>query len=465
MTIWNWNDSARCTPAEVVAPRTVPELIDIVTDTKRYPGPVRAVGELHSLNASFTTPGTLLFMHHFKDYALDEESGTVTVGAGWRMIDLKNKLKERGYQIEVVPEIGNATAGSVACCGTKDSSLGLTGHGQISSTVVAVEMVDAKGVNVTISQPARLREIRSSYGLFGIIHRVTFAIQRREKVRYRYAWVPLDDWLKATPPRQLPVPTSSEILGGADGFLAFLLPYRRALLVERRRRLADAAPTRFRDWWGLFWRTLAWKIGARPFFILVLPFLPDVINRWLLKAYSWCLDHGLRWFLVYWVGSYRSYRADGMIDFKRSLPSYFEFTFWAFPVSRWGTVIPAYLEFCAEFKRRTGFRPMLPTEAYFIRKDTNALLSFSSEEDIFTLDMVDSHPRTPEEVAYWRWMNREFNDFAARHGARPLLNQTKELSRANVHRALGQDWHTFVTLRQQEDPSGRFLNDFFNDLL
>ena len=127
--------------------------------------------------------------------------------------------------------------------------------------------------------------------------------------------------------------------------------------------------------------------------------------------------------------------------------------------------MPAYLDFCETFRRRTRFRPALPTEVYFIRKDDHALLSFSPKEDIFTLDLVDSIPRVPEDEAYWRWMNRDFNDFAARHGARPLLNQTKELSRAVVHRALGNDWASFATLRQQADPDGRFLNDFFKALL
>lgn len=470
MTVWNWNDTARCTPAEIVVPRTVQELIAIVTDTQRYPGPVRAAGELHSLNPSFTTPGTLVFMRHFKDYELDEARGTVTVGAGWQMIDLKNKLKERGYQIDVVPEIGNATAGSVACCGTKDSSLGPQGLGQISSTVVEVGMVDATGRDVTISQPQRMREIRSSYGLLGIIHRVTFPIRPRYKVTYEYTWVKLDRWLTTVPPTPLPAPASRDFLGGADGFLAFLLPYRRALIVERRRFATNNAPARFRDWWGLKGRTAAWKMGGRPFLFLPfpLPVLPDLVNRAVIKGYFRVLDYGLRWFFLRglnFLGASRSYRADAMIDFKRSRSSYFEFTFWAFPVSQWATVVPAFLEFCAEFTRRTGFRPALPTEVYFIRRDDDALLSFSAKEDIFTLDMVDSLPRTAEDAAYWRWMNREFNDFATQHGARPLFNQTKELSRANVHRTLGQDWQTFVALRQQADPAGRFLNDFFKDLL
>jgi len=187
MTISNWNGSARFTPASVVTPRNLPELVSIVKDSSR-PSPLRAVGELHSLNDSITTEGTVVFMKHFK--CIGEPVGppknqTVTVGAGVRMIDLKNALKKKGLQLKVVPEIGNATAGSVACCGTKDSSL-KDGPGQISSIVRSVRMVTADGRNLELpkddpSLPLPL--IRSSYGLLGIIHEVTFEVQPREKVK------------------------------------------------------------------------------------------------------------------------------------------------------------------------------------------------------------------------------------------------------------------------------------------
>jgi FAD/FMN-containing dehydrogenase len=183
-------------------------------------------------------------------------------------------------------------------------------------------------------------------------------------------------------------------------------------------------------------------------------------NTWLALV-----DNILKFMFVRVIRKYVAYRVDGMLDFKRDVASYFEFTFWAFPASRWAEVIPAYIEFCEEFFGRTGFRPALPTEIYFIRRDMHSPLSFSANEDIFTLDMVDWTPRERDDAAYWELMHREFNDFAARHGARPLLNQTKHLSRAVVHRALGNEWEKFAALREQEDPSGRLLNDYFKALL
>jgi hypothetical protein len=459
MTLSNWNDSARCTPATVAAPRDMQELIDIVRDVDgRFPSPVRAIGSLHSLNACFTTSGTAVLMKNF-DRRDDPDLGshTVTVGAGVRMIDLKNHLKRWGLQIPVVPEIGNATAGSVACCGTKDASLPPSDLGQISSTVVRLKLVDPSGAVVEVpSSPSglSLEAVRSSYGLLGIVFEVTFHVQPRTLVKYGYEALSLE-----------PLPPIATVLGGADGFLGFLLPYRRQLIVERRvrdLRIPDTIWNKFKARFALMLRTVAWTLGARPFQFPAL--LPRALTRQFLKLWVWCLDHALRWFFLQVLGSSTSYRADAMIDFKRRRSSYFDFTFWAFPKSTWGTVVPAYLDFCERFLSRTGFRPALPTEVYFIRHDPGAWLSFSWDEDIFTLDMVNWTDYYPAE---WRAMNNEFNEFAARHGGRPLFNQTKHPAPAVIAEAMrtNPNWRSFLQLRERMDRGGRFLTAFFRELL
>jgi hypothetical protein len=460
MTISNWNGSNRCTPTAIVAPRDLDELIAVVCDPA-YPSPVRAVGELHSLNESIETRGTVVFMTHFSKICdPDRERRTVTVGAGVRMIDLNRALRKHGLQLRVVPEIGNATAGAVACCGTKDSSLGPTGLGQISSTVASVGLVRADGRALTLTQPADLRLIRSSYGLLGIIYEVTFEVEPRMRVRYKYERIKLDRWLKTG--ALIPPPDSQHFLGGADGFLGFLLPYRHELLIERRRRLGAGRPIPMWDRLKLWLRTFAWTTGARPF-MAPLRFVPKRMRRWMMTVWIRILERGfLHMFFLDLIGKFATYRADAMIDFKRPVSSYFDFTFWAFPVSAWQKLVPAYLEFCTRFHRQTGFRPALPTEVYFIRRDDSALLSFCPDEDIFTLDMVNWSDQEPSR---WRSMNLAFNEFAAQHGGRPLLNQTKALDRSVATQVWTPGWHQLANQRRVWDPKDRFLTPFFEGLL
>jgi hypothetical protein len=99
---------------------------------------------------------------------------------------------------------------------------------------------------------------------------------------------------------------------------------------------------------------------------------------------------------------------------------------------------------------------------YFIRRDDSALLSFSPEEDIFTLDMVNWSDEAPP---VWMAMNRAFNEFAARHGARPLLNQTKGLLPAVARQLWTPAWHALADARRTADPEERFLTPFFRDIL
>jgi hypothetical protein len=472
MTVSNWNESSRCTPARIVVPTKVQELIDIVQDVEGHPSPVRAVGELHSLNECFTTDGTIVFMKHFDDIrepeANEHEDGamTVTVGAGVRMVDLNRFLKSRNLQLEVVPEIGNATAGSVASCGTKDSSL-RQGPGQISSTVVKVGMIKADGRNVEVTKASpedELRFVRSSYGLLGVIHEVTFKVVSRQKITYQYRWRRLDRRTRNGTPMALP-DLEADIKGKkADGFLGFMLPFRRRLIVERRTLIARR-PVLFLDWVRLKLRNFAWTTGARPF-NTPLKLLPFGLRRWLIRAWIAVLDRVfLKWFFLL-LGSFAGYRADAMIDFKRPVSSYFDFTFWAFPVDRWQAVVPAFFDFLDDFRRRTGFRPALPVEIYYIRKDSNALLSFCPDTDIFTLDLVNWSDVEP---GRWRLLNQEFNEFAARNGARPLLNQTKHLLPLGPEFTArfwnDPEWIKLSDRREREDPRKRFLNPFFEQLL
>jgi FAD/FMN-containing dehydrogenase len=65
----------------------------------------------------------------------------------------------------------------------------------------------------------------------------------------------------------------------------------------------------------------------------------------------------------------------------------------------------------------------------------------------------------------WKDFLGVYNQFCSDHGGIPLMNQTFGLTRALVQKALGDRWETFAKARQTYDPDGRFLNDYFRDLL
>jgi FAD/FMN-containing dehydrogenase len=461
----NWNHSARSRPARFVTPRTEAELLEIVRDAGTA-APVRAAGHWHSLNRCIEADGgTQLLLDRLADppgriaARVDRAAGTVTVQAGTSLRDVAKALLP-DLQLPVTPEIGNATAGSVACCGTKDSSL-RGGPGQVSSAVLGMRLVTPDGADpVTDAQDAeRMRLLRSSYGLLGVVSEVTFRVEPVQVVAFEYEELGMD-----------PLPALAALRGRADGFLAFLEPFRRRAVVERRSvepghgalTPADRIQCACRSF---LWERLGSGAAASLWDNPLAELLRDHPIGHALSALGGRLfDKVLALGLL--ALNFRARRADTSIEFAADRPDYFDFTFWAFPASRWGAIVPRYLEFCEAFQRDTGFRPSLPTEIYSITRDDRAVLSFSLDEDVFTLDMV--HHRRADRPFDPRWieMNRRFNELAADLGGRPLLNQTKELDGAVAttvrerNPTLARGWEL---LRRHARP--RFLSRYFQDLL
>ncbi len=437
----NWNGSAISHPRVVVAPANLEELRAAVVDADRYPTALRPIGNLHSLNACFVTSGTHLEMKNFNSIVVDRAAETVTVGAGVSLIRIRDALRPHGLRLEVTPEIGSATAGSVSCGGTKDASL-KGGLAQVSSTVVGMRLVNANGEIEEVteeSDPERMKVLRSSYGLLGVIFEVTFRTHPAAVLEVDYEIISLD-----------PVPPVERVLGDADGVLSFIDPYARRVIAERRTIAPEGAQISRFSRMKRRTRDKLWEQYS------VFPML--MRNR----GYA-VTGFGTRGVMrgVSALGGYRAYRADSNIDFEHKRRHYFDFTFWAIPRSRWGEFVPSFFDFCDEFRSRTGFRYSLTTETYFMAQDGNALLSPAPTEPVFTMDPVDHRSTHP----LWLRFNSELNELAADHGGRPYLNQTKELSKEVVHRTLGEDWQRFLEIREREDPDGRFLSDYFAELI
>jgi FAD/FMN-containing dehydrogenase len=442
-TFRNWNGSAFSTPRAVAVPKDIDELVAVVRDVDAYPSPLRVGGSFHSLNACFATTGTQVLMTSFDEVRVDTAAMTITVGAGVTMVRIRDALRPLGLETEVTPEIGNATAGSVSCCGTKDASIG-NGLAQVSSTVIGVKLVDAQGRVKTVTEaddPEWMREIRSSYGLLGVVFEVTFRLRPAVMLQYDYASFPLD-----------PVPTREQLLGGADGMLGLVQPYANRIVVERRWIVGDGRGPVSR--FSAIKRTIRdklWETGTSA--------LPTLLPS---NRVFDVLDHGV-WLVLRGLGllgGFRARRYDSTIEFKSKRWHYFDFTFWALPVSRWAEFIPAYLRFCDDFKQETGFRVSLISEAYLMAQDGYSLLSPTAGEAAFTMDVTDTRTNDPR----WRDFNVRFNTLIAGFGGRPLLNQTKELTAEIVARTLGEDWERFLAIRRQEDPEERFLSDYFREL-
>lgn len=455
----NWYGDITCFEGALQRPRNESELVAIMKDVQRYPSPVRPMGSRHSITACMVARsaegprrwGTAIDMTGFTRLSdgspirVDEEAGTATFPAGCKYIDMARELRNRyALQFRVNTELGSFTMGAAACAATKDSAF--PGEpGQVGSDVVAIRLVMPSGEAVEFKKGgADFDVVSSSFGLLGIATEVTFRVVGLQDISIEHESLALDDFARR----------SSAWVDGRTAVFLYLFPYagrNGRIVAELRRKLPGRPQSRHSKRLALrnrFWCDTLPRAAA----------LANRLNPGLREPALRTVDWAVRSFLTHGVNLHRIDPVDQIIDFDHGTGK-FTFSMWAFPAADFPQVLGEYFAFCRE-KHRGGYRTTMPHVSYRMGKDRSALLSYSYDGDVWTLDPVstDSGPG-------WHDFLREFNDRGSRWGGTPLLNQTPHLRRELVSRAYKERLARFAGVRQRFDPSNRMLNEYFAELL
>jgi hypothetical protein len=150
---------------------------------------------------------------------------------------------------------------------------------------------------------------------------------------------------------------------------------------------------------------------------------------------------------------------DQMIQYPPvSNDSRYTFSLCAFPEDEFADTLTAYVDWVNEYQRRNQYRINLLHVGYRIAQDQQALLSYSYNGPVMTIDPVSTgNPGWPEFLA-------AYNDWCANRNGAPLLNQTFGVTNAILRRAYGDRLDVIAAARKQFDPAGRLLNDFFKNV-
>lgn len=446
----NYDGSITAHPQQLVTPTTVEEIQAVLRDTVTYPSPVRAMGSYHSLTPCASSDGTMIDMKQMKQIvSIDAASLTFTAQAGLQMIEASRALRAQNLQFMLNIEIGNMTLGSGACCHTKDALDGIE-LGQVSSYVIAMKWVTPSGDLAEASEKDNLellRLMRSSYGLCGVIYEVTFRIKPIEALHFTYLPRPVEDL------------TQQEVdllLDSSEGLICWTVG--RTAVFQQRHKITQP---------GILGALLAavrrrlWNFEAAFLGRLIERFVTDKQLRDLVQQGSVDVEK-LLYETLHLAGGITLLAPDKTIDYHETRPNArYAFTFWAFPRAQWLDTYRAYLDFAAQYFKDTGFRCNMPLGAYYIRMDDSAVLSYTHDGAVFSIDPIHA----PTDAEAWENFLRAFNEFAAQRGGRPLLNQSPFVTREQVQAAYGDRWLQFSMAVRQADPQGRLLNPYFRDLL
>jgi FAD/FMN-containing dehydrogenase len=444
----NWKGDVTYFPCVVAHAYSVDDIVKIVKDRKRYPSPVRAAGQQHSTTACIeANSGTIVDVTKMnKILAIDHHALTITMQPGVRYIDAAKALEKVGLAFHINFEIGNATVGSVACCGTKDGSFP-GGHGQVASYLIAARMVLPSGEirEVDERDPELLRVVRSGYGLLGILFEVTFRVRKLQALQVRNIEYSLDAFAHDLP-RLI---AEAEVAG--ESMMLYLFPHLDTVVVEYLRYVAGPIKSHWQ--WALrnwLWRTLAPVVSRLTY---------KLPTRWLRDR----LYNGFQRFCITLITLVIRGKATSPPD---QIVQYAEtggntgmtFSLWGFPEHKYPETIRAYFQFCKDYYQQHGFRCTLPNGGYRVAKDTSSLFSYSSKETVLTLDPVTNG------LAGWEAFLDAFNVFCVAHRGRPLFNQTPRVTPAQAQIAFGHEIAVFQKFRHKFDPTNRLYSGFFREL-
>ncbi|MGH9621043.1 MAG: FAD-binding oxidoreductase [Bryobacteraceae bacterium] len=446
LVVNNWFGDLTSRPSAIAEAHSLQDIVAVLKDPGKYPSPIRAVGSNHS-----TTPcgvvngGTIIKMK--MNRILNIGSDSLTVEAGAILIDLAKQLEARGLQFYVNTEIGNLSAGSAACAGTKDSSMPGE-YGQVGSYITGVKMVLPGGDLLEVTEdknPELMQQIRSSYGTFSIIYEVTYRVRPLIPLAVHHKTYSLEEFVAELP--------NLKTLGYSMMF--YIFPFDDKITVEFRRYNPNATGEPNRTAWAL--RNHIWGTSGPKLAHDIDKLFPDSTIR-----------HGvLDKFNVLWrfqlenlVASDNTRACDQIIRYPTvSNDSRYTFSLFAFPEEHYPETLKAFFQFSKNYYWQKGYRVDLLDVGYWISRDQKALLSYSWSEPIMTIDPVSTGG------SGWSEFLGAYNQFCSEQNGKPLLNQTPGLTPAILQKASGDRLQLFAKTRRSYDPGGRLLTDYFKALL
>jgi len=446
LTVTNWFGDIVSHPKVIVDAQTVNDIVAVMKDPAKYPSPVRAVGSNHSTSAcGVAEGGTLIRMK--MNRILSIGSDTLTVEAGATHIDMTRELQKQNLQFYVNTEIGSLTAGSAACAGTKDSSM--PGEfGQVGSYITGLKMVLPNGELLEVTEdkdPDLMGKVRSSYGTFGIVYEVTYRIRPLTRLAVHHKTYGLAEFQT----------TLKDLIALDYSMMYYTFPFEDKITVEFRKYNPAATGEPNRLAWAL--RNHTWGVTGPKFAHSVGQTISvDSIKYGIIDA----SNAAWRFQLENVVVSDNTLPPDQIIEYPPvSNDSRYTFSLFAFPEEQFASTLGEFFQFCRDYYKQKGYRSDLLYVGYRILQDRNAWLSYSWDGNVMTIDPVSTG--SPG----WTQYLDAYNEWCIARNGIPLLNQTDGLTPAQLRKALGDRLAVFEELRQQFDPNGRLLNDYFRNLL
>jgi len=201
----NWAHTCESTPEKILYPSSIEEVSSIVKEASKQKKTIRVVGAGHSFTSLVKTEDWLVSLDSLSGIEqIDKENSTVTVLGGTRLFQLGEALGRAGYAQENLGDINVQSIAGAISTGTHGTGLEF---GNLSTQVMELSLVTASGEILTISEkqnPHYFKACLVSLGGLGIIVKVKLKMikslvyeYRSEKVNYSQFEQQLDHYIAA----------------------------------------------------------------------------------------------------------------------------------------------------------------------------------------------------------------------------------------------------------------------------
>lgn len=415
----NWSGSQECFPAARKAPGNVSELQEIVANA---PGVVRPVGAGHSFMPLVPTEDTVLSLGRMSGVInADPATGQAKIWAGTRLGDIGGPLAEHGMAMINMPDIDEQSlAGAL---GTATHGTGAT-LGCLSTFVTELELVTATGDLLTCSadkNPDVFNAARVNLGALGVVTQITLDTQPAYRLRRESEWMPIEDIL-----------ANVESLADKNrNFEFYYIPFSgmgftdiHNITTEAESRTEevdqnDGANTLMsvRDW-------LSWSPKLRE---LILSGYMSTVDKEVVVANSW--------------ENYAKERNVRFNEMEYHLPR--------------EHLVDAFTEVRSVIEKNFP-EVFFPFEVRYVKSDDIWLSPFNGRESC----SIAVHRFFKED---YKAMFKAVEPIFQKYGGRPHWGKLNTMNGTGLAERYS-NWSDFAEVRQQMDPSGKFMNQYLKTL-
>ena len=225
-------------PAIVVQPTSPSEIVQVLSNPKRFPSPVRPMGSGSSVTRCITAnSGTLLDLSQM-NRVLKIEDDSVTVQPGIRLQELADVLQHEGLELIGGFDLANRSVGGAVSGAGLDATVA-GDVSQFAGYVIQLKVISPQGKRFVVTEKTKslLALMRLNYGLLGVIYEITLRVRPIQSFAVRTAKVSFKDFTRL----------GDKLSAARSGVKLYLLPFRDKIFFELRSVDADSAPGKRRD--------------------------------------------------------------------------------------------------------------------------------------------------------------------------------------------------------------------------